>query len=399
MQCKSCGTTLPMGISNCPTCGAPTPYVRNSTVRGGNTAHSDSTVASTSAFGAENHPPTNNNFNLGTQHVDPYSTSQKDFNEQAPQNPYTQHTYDEPDQSYNEPAPANPYEQPDNRYDNLYLGGTGTSNPYENTVQAPPPPPPGMRASTPEPYKPQPFPIMPPPQHMPQPQQQSYQPAQRPFQAQAPQAVYRAPQQVRQTPPPAPMPQRSSNAGKIAIFVLILLLVGVGIIFAMKNKGGALGSNTTNVNAPSGSQVDQNASSIITNPRLVANQKPASPERANFKVGETIYGMFNPNLNGQSGFVMGKWYSDKNLIFTTEIQRLNPNFHYQFFSSVYSSPTTAGSVEFYYCTKIDCSDAQLAAVKNFTVTADGNSSDTQNNSDNLNPNSYPSQPLDHKNKK
>jgi hypothetical protein len=92
-----------------------------------------------------------------------------------------------------------------------------------------------------------------------------------------------------------------------------------------------------------------------------------------FGIHKDIYVTYKLNLNGRTGYATAKWYAGGKYAFTSKVLALNdPTFDHGYFAATYNIATT-GTVELYWCTKSDCSDAQLANVVNFTVTSTSNS--------------------------
>ncbi|MDQ6660420.1 MAG: hypothetical protein M3Z24_05585 [Chloroflexota bacterium] len=86
-----------------------------------------------------------------------------------------------------------------------------------------------------------------------------------------------------------------------------------------------------------------------------------------FAVKQVIYATYKTDTHGQDGYVEAKWYGNGD-IQKTRIQPYNAGATQGFFSSVYDTPIS-GKVESYWCTASDCSDEQLAAIVDFTVSA------------------------------
>ena len=83
---------------------------------------------------------------------------------------------------------------------------------------------------------------------------------------------------------------------------------------------------------------------------------------------QTIYATFTIDPNTPSnGYVQGKWYSNGTFAFSSKILAVQPDF-LGYLSAEYNI-ATKGTVELYWCVQSDCSDAKLADVVNFTVTA------------------------------
>ncbi len=306
MNCTSCGSNLPPGAANCPVCGTPTPY--NVSAPGGSY---DPTVAAS-----------------------PYGTPPPPA---SPTPPYSAPTaYGTP--PYGAPAnPVGPY-------------GNQASNPYGSNAYAPPPPPPA--------------------------QQPVYAPGQFSPQMQGTQ--------------PKPKSRLPLILG-IVVGVLLLLCVGT---FAVLYEIGKNVSNTTttttgtatttnatpaststnstpasNATGPSGQTIVPAAAAIITDAKasssIDSNYQPTNPTTT-FTVNQNVYVTFNLHLT-QKGYAEVKWYVDGTLGKSKILPLQDTTYSDAYFSETYLKASN-GTAELYWCTQSDCSDAQLAAVVNFTVT-------------------------------
>ncbi|MFL5667525.1 MAG: hypothetical protein ACJ8BW_40185, partial [Ktedonobacteraceae bacterium] len=133
---------------------------------------------------------------------------------------------------------------------------------------------------------------------------------------------------------------------------------------------------TTGLNTPpSGNTIDPTAASIITDAKTASgidsNFYPTKVANT-FTTQQTIYVTFNLNLK-TTGYALAKWYLDGQYLFKDQVLSLDKTTydHGYFPSSSHYSSAGQGSVELYWCTKSDCSDASLADVVNFTVTSTG----------------------------
>ena len=324
MQCSSCGTALQPGATTCPTCGMPTPY--NVPAQGpyesGSPSQYDPTVLASPSGSSPQYaaPP----------QYDPAAATPPFYGTPSGGQGTPPSTYGSP--PFGSPQ-ANPYEAPQ---PNAYP----YSNPY-----APPPP------------------------------QASY--------PQAPGSF------IPQSSQP-PRPQRNRTGLILGILALVIVLIGAGIFGVLaltaKNKqtqGGPTATPTattaptstptqaTQSASPSGSPIDSTASGIITNLQTAsAVDSNASPTQlsSTFAVQQTIYATFDLHLNGQTGYAEAKWYDNGKLAFTSSVLNINdPNAPDGYFAGKYNIATQNGSVELYWCTQSDCSDAALAGVVNFTV--------------------------------
>jgi hypothetical protein len=108
--------------------------------------------------------------------------------------------------------------------------------------------------------------------------------------------------------------------------------------------------------------IDTLMSSAVDNDSL-----PTGPTTT-FKVGQTVYVTFRIDAEAPDGYVKGKWYTNGHLISTSQNPLAMSGDDAGYLSTQYLS-AGQGSVELYWCTQSDCSDAKLAAVVNFTVAA------------------------------
>ncbi len=129
------------------------------------------------------------------------------------------------------------------------------------------------------------------------------------------------------------------------------------------------GSSTT---GPSGQAIVPAAAAIITNAKMTSavdsNYQPTNPTTT-FTLNQNIYVTFDLHLT-QKGYAVAKWYDGTDLIHTSKILSLqDTSYTVGYFGVQYLQPTSNGAVELYWCTQPDCSDGQLAAFLNFTVTS------------------------------
>ena len=305
MQCSTCGFTLPAGAAFCTNCGAK--------------MHSQGN--------AGNQP-------AGSSQVEP--TIAASFSYQTPQmNP-------SPNQ---QAVPPTVY-------------GAPYSTPQQYSYEAPPPPPPANVYGAP-----------PPPNAYGTPY------------AQTP-GSYVPPGQ----PPTPPTRRKGPGVGLIiGIIVLVLLVVGGGFLAI---RAASSGSNTNTVTptatgassttpaatptsgttTPSGAQIDPAAAAVITKAQsssaIDSNDFPTHVT-SNFTVKQNIYVTFNLATNGQSGYTEAKLYSDTTFL-GNKILTIQSNFDHGYFTASFNQAAT-GTVELYWCTQSDCSDAKLATFVMFTV--------------------------------
>jgi hypothetical protein len=326
MNCTSCGANLPQSTAQCPVCGTPTPY------------------------------------NVSSSQFDPTIPASQPGSGNSPQ--------------YDPTMFAQPY------------GGTPppASTTYGSEAYGNPPPPPPNQYGAPPPQ-----------------QQNIYgTPSQGGYGAQG--GYVAPPQQPGYVPQPPP--KRRSRLGLIlGIIAVVLIVACAGISYAVyqgvkqasNTVVSSLDATTTSIaatstsisnptptstnptpttptgGAPSGLSIDSTAASIITNVQMASgvdsNFKPTTLATA-FAINKSVYATFTiPKSAPPNGFVITKWYGDGNLAFTSKILTVQSDF-VGYFSETYTS-AAQGAVEFYWCTQSDCSDAKLADVANFTVTATG----------------------------
>ncbi len=131
--------------------------------------------------------------------------------------------------------------------------------------------------------------------------------------------------------------------------------------------GSTPASSTT---GPSGQTIVPAAAAIITDAQSTSSidskYKPTNPTTT-FKVNQTVYITFNLHLT-QKGYAEVKWYVDGSFGKSRILPLQSLDYVDAYFSETYLTPAN-GTAELYWCTKSDCSDAELAAVVNFTVTS------------------------------
>ncbi|GAC1378438.1 MAG: hypothetical protein NVS4B7_02010 [Ktedonobacteraceae bacterium] len=319
MNCSSCGANLPPGAAVCPVCGTPTPY----------------NVAGAGSGSSQQYEPT-------------VVTPQPQYGGSPPT------AYGAP--PYGVPPPPDPY--------------NSSANPYGAPVQ--------------------------PNQYGAPSSQQGYGQYIQPGQA----GTYGGGMQ-------APPPKRRSRVGLIIGIVAAVLVLGcVGVCGALYVIGKNTVSNvqltatavaatqsasnnvtpttngatptTTNTTpttstsgAPSGLSIDPTAAGYITNPNLStaidSNYNPTNPTTT-FKVNQVIYATFRVEASAPDGYLTGKWYSDGKYAFSSKVLQSHAGGGLGYLAARYNVPTNA-TVELYFCMQSNCSDAKLAQVVNFTVTA------------------------------
>jgi zinc ribbon protein len=302
MQCSSCGYTLPTGAAFCTNCGAKI-------------------------------------YSQGSPGSQPGGPSQVE-----PTIPASS--------SYDAPPIAPPSSQP--AVPPTAYGAPPYSAPQQYSYEAPPPPPPPSAYGAPPPYG---APYAPPPGSFVPPGQQ-------------------------------PARRKGPNVGLIIGIVVILLLAVTGGVFALRAATGGSQTNTTTPTAttaptstptpavtpttqgtsPSGSQIDSTAAAIVTKAQTTSaidsNYFPTHLT-SDFTVGQNIYVTFNLALNGQSGYVEAKLYSNTSYV-GNKILAAQSNFDHGYFTVSLNQAAT-GYVELYWCVQSDCSDARLATFVTFNV--------------------------------
>lgn len=182
----------------------------------------------------------------------------------------------------------------------------------------------------------------------------------------------------------APTRKRRAPMGIIGIITLVVVIAIGGVIGAVEymNGGSDLTSNNnsifvpvtiplagaTPVSGPSGQKATTTASSIIINAQTasaISSNYIPTHTTTSFTTNQTIYTSLVINSNKQNGYIMIKWYQNNRLLSSDNLAH-NAKDDIAFFTQKYTSPSS-GSAELYWCTKADCSDAQLARVVNFTI--------------------------------
>jgi hypothetical protein len=311
MQCSACGNTLPTGATFCTNCGAKT-YSQGSPGSQPAGSQVEPTVLASPSYDA---PPIGQPSNLPP--VPPTAYGAPSYN--APQ----QYSSDAP------PPPPPPYTY-----------GTPSS---PGTYGAPPP--------YGAPYSPPPGSFVPPGQQ-------------------------------------PPTRRKGPGVGLIIGIVVLLLLVVGGGILALRAATSSPKTNTntptvttasptpttpavtptTQAQVPSGATIDPTAAAIITKAQTTSaidsNDFPTKVTN-NFTVGQNVYVTFNLATNGQSGYTEAKLYSNTTYV-GNKILTVQSNFDHGYFTVTLNQAST-GTVELYWCTQSDCSDAKLATFVTFNV--------------------------------
>ena len=317
MNCTSCGKPLAPGVAFCPVCGASTPY--NTSGQGSDSQYNPTEA---SPYGnAQSYPP-----------LPPTVAAGPDNSPPQAQNPYGSYT------SYGA-TPQPPY------------------NPYGATPQ----PPYNPYGATPPTYgenPPQPPPANPmgaAPYYG-----QSSMPGYPPMQA----GMYGTP------------PKKRSKVGLIiGIVVLALVLLCGGLAVAavqLGKKATTVAGTVTTGNVPSNSDAVPAATKILygaqTSSTVNANYDPTNLTTT-FAVGKDVDLTFHVNSAGKNGYIEVKWYEDGQEATSNILTHHAQNDH-GYFGQPFTS-AGSGAAALYWCTKADCSDAQLAQVVSFTITGTG----------------------------
>jgi hypothetical protein len=338
MNCRTCGAPLPPGAVFCTTCGSSTPYNVESGATPPNSAASspyDPTVA------------------VPQQPFQQQPFPQQSF-QQAPST-----SYGTPSDPYGAPPPPqNPYNPPSG-YGNYGAQGVQNTPSAQGSYGAPQ-------------YG---FPGQPGPGFPGQPGPGGYpigQPMPGPY----------------GTPTP---PKRRSRVGLIiGIVVLVLVLACAGIVVAatMAAKNAVSTANATPVattgataaaqapttaaasDMPATSAVVPAAAAILSNPKTASavdqNLLPTT-QTSTFKTGQKIYVTFVINSQGKNGYIQIKWYQNGQSL-TSDILAHHAENDRGYFSLAYNEPGDGGAA-IYWCVQANCSDAQLAQIVKFSVTA------------------------------
>jgi len=184
-------------------------------------------------------------------------------------------------------------------------------------------------------------------------------------------------------PPGQPPRRQGPRVGLIiGIIALVVLLVAGGIIAIIATRNNTQSNantstattapstspTTTSGESPSGSPVDPTAAAIITNPQtsseVDSNYYPTNIT-SNFSIRQTVYVTFHLNTNGQPGYAQAKLYSNSTYV-GNKILAVQAAYDHGYFSVELNSAAT-GTVELYWCTQSNCSDAKLASLVTFQV--------------------------------
>lgn len=152
----------------------------------------------------------------------------------------------------------------------------------------------------------------------------------------------------------------------IAMCVLLLLSIGAYKLLRIANGTGIAKQATT----PSGNVFVPSASAILKNVQTSSDiNDTLAPTQITktFMANQKVYVTFTITSGNQDGSIEAKWYANGQVVASAVLHHLHENTH-GVFSSVYVTATPDGAIELYWCTQLDCSDAQLAQVVHFVVT-------------------------------
>lgn len=168
--------------------------------------------------------------------------------------------------------------------------------------------------------------------------------------------------------------------GAIAIILLIVCIGAASLFFLQRtNTNNSVATVTKTaikplptvapIHGPSGNISVPAVSTLFSEPQMTAridSNDRATQITNTFTSGQTIYVTFSLNSKDQPGYVSANWYKGKQLFREVEFAH-DPGKTNGYFSVVYDTATTDGSVEIYWSTTTSLSDAKLARVAHFTV--------------------------------
>jgi hypothetical protein len=328
MNCTICSNLLPAGVAFCPTCGAATPY----NTPGQASASPYGQTEASSPYGNPNTP--------NYPSLPPTLAANADGYPPQPPSPYTNYgAYAGTPQQ----APYNPYNTPAS----AYPGG------------APPPPVNPMGSA---PYYGQP-PMPGYQQGMPQPN------------------MYGTP------------PKKRSKVGLIigiSLLAVVLLCAGVLVAAAQIGKSTAnklvssidatatanTGNAPTTSNPSSNSSVPTSDSIVPAAAQILSGAQTSSSVDSNynptnvtttFATNKDVDLTFQIDSAGKNGYIQVKWYEDGQQVSTDILPHKAAN-NQGYFSETYLVAGD-GAATLSWCTKADCSDAQLAQIVTFTISS------------------------------
>ena len=413
MNCSFCGTALQVGVAYCPSCGSPTPYKAQEpgqVVQNSVTPLSSQPSGERQAVNGYAGPPLPSSklssykptglpaskLAAPLPSPDTASNSSASIPKVAPGSKLSHYG-----QASTQPSKLSDYKQPSVQRGKLFDYKT-SANPGMGPTSTP-----NHDALASMPTAPSPFNAAKPPSPIPGP---SSSPSIMPIATNPPgiQPVY--PQTVNMgnmtntanpssfvptregyTPNPArqvgasPIPGRSKQKGllmgSVAVILLIVCIGAASFFFLQGTNNNKHVASTTKIAAtpmptatpihgPSGNTSVPAASALFSEPQMTAGidySNKAKQITSAFTTGQTVYVTFSLNSKGQQGYVKAKWYKGKQLFQEVNIAH-DPSKTNDYFSVVYDSPTTDASVELYWSTTANFSNAKLARLAHFTVT-------------------------------
>ncbi|MBA2681498.1 MAG: hypothetical protein H0U76_24250 [Ktedonobacteraceae bacterium] len=170
--------------------------------------------------------------------------------------------------------------------------------------------------------------------------------------------------------------------GGIAVLLLIVCVGAASFFFLQRTNNVKHVADATKtvatpvptvapIHGPSGNMSVPAISALFSSPRMTAaidESDKARQTTSMYTTGQTVYVTFNLNSKGQKGYVRARWYKGKQLFHEVDLAH-DPGKTNSYFSIVYDTPATDGSVELYWSTTANFSDAKLARVAHFTVVA------------------------------
>jgi hypothetical protein len=333
MNCTSCSNLLPAGVAFCPTCGTPTPY----NMPGQASASPYGQTEASSPYGNPNSP--------AYPALPPTIAANADGYAPQPPPPYT--AYGAYSAGTPQPAPYNPYNMPES----AYPGGA-------------PPSPANSMGSTPY-YGQSPMP--------------GYQPG---YQSGMPQpGMY------------GTLPKKRNKVGLIigiSLLSVVLLCGGVLVAAAQIGKGAAnklvssidatatanAGNAPATSNPSSNSGIPTSASIVPAAAQILSGAQTSSSVDSNynptnvtttFATNSDVDLTFQIDSAGQNGYIQVKWYEDGQQVYTDILPHKAAN-NQGYFGETYLV-AGAGAATLSWCTKADCSDAQLAQIVTFTISS------------------------------
>lgn len=152
------------------------------------------------------------------------------------------------------------------------------------------------------------------------------------------------------------------------IIVCVVLLASISVYKLIQKVNTT--STVKQASTPSGNALVSSASTILKNAQTSSDidntLEPVQITRT-FTANQKVYVTFTVTSGKQDGSIEAKWYAEGRVVASTILHHTHENTH-GVFSSIYITATPDGAVELYWCTQLDCKDAQLAQVVHFVVT-------------------------------